>query len=205
MPAEVGAPKTARPPVHLFAQQLGELSKNLGRLLLGEGVLAVAELAAALPPSCRCWCWWEMIPEVRHNGTRAACVVCTTWECLVCASGSLGRAASTCNDGDGAPLCVPCASGSLRRAASTCNAMALCAALCLESLPWGSKLSEACLLHASSQTCGGWDECCVRGHAAGLRASLCEPAAKSGWISRPETTAQAIRDSGTPQKRLAHG
>ena len=41
--------------------------------------------------------------------------------------------------------------------------MALCAALCLvESLPWGSKLSEACLLHASSQAYGGWDECCVR-------------------------------------------
>ena len=71
MPAEVGAPKTARPPVHLLAQQLGELSKNLGRLLLGERVLAVAELAAALPPSRRRWCWWEMIPEV-HDGTRAA-------------------------------------------------------------------------------------------------------------------------------------
>ena len=85
MPAEVGAPKTARPPVHLLAQQLGELSKNLGRLLLGERVLAVAELAPALPPSRRRWCWWEMIPEIRrHNGyTRAAS----------------GCAASTCNDG----------------------------------------------------------------------------------------------------------
>ena len=66
MPAEVGAAEAARAPVHLFTKHLGEPSKNLGRLLLGEGILAVAELAAALPPSCRCWCWWEMIPEICH-------------------------------------------------------------------------------------------------------------------------------------------
>ena len=67
MPAEVSGAEAARSSIHLLGQHLGEASKNLGRLLLGEGVLAVAELAAALPPSCRCWCWWEMIPEVRHE------------------------------------------------------------------------------------------------------------------------------------------
>ena len=71
--------------------------------------------------------------------------------------------------------------------ASTCNEALCCAlrsALCLgqplargvdvqlmrrsalqrlasESLLWGSKLSEACRLHASSQSYGGWDECCA--------------------------------------------
>ena len=73
MPAEVGAAEAARSSIHLLGQHLGEPSENLGRLLLGEAVLAVAELAAALPPSCRCWCGWEMISQIRHNGyTRAA-------------------------------------------------------------------------------------------------------------------------------------
>ena len=66
MTPKIGAAEAARSSIHLLAQHLGEAAENLGRLLLGEGVLAVAQLAATLPPSCRCWCWWEMIPEIRH-------------------------------------------------------------------------------------------------------------------------------------------
>ena len=141
-------PKTPGAPVHLFTQQLGEAAENLGRLLLGEGVLAVADTRQFFP-------FVPVLvlagddPEVRHNGTRAAC----------------GVSAAVADVG------VPCCASRqpLRCAASTCNAMALCAALCLESLPWGSK-GTANMTNTTTRRRlegGGWDGCPVRGHAAG--------------------------------------
>ena len=74
---------------------------------------------------------------------------------LWCGRGSRRRGVCAAVADVGVPCC---ASGSLRRAASTCNERS--AALRLPREPaWGSKLSEACLLHASSKTHGVWDEC----------------------------------------------
>ena len=166
MTPKIGAAEAARSSIHLLAQHLGEAAENLGRLLLGEGVLAVAELAAALPPSCRCWCWWEMIPEVRHNGKRAASD-----------ARAMRRSAARCG--------VPCASGSLRRAASTCNADGALRCAVPREPAVGFKAVGGVLTACFFAGLWGLGRVLRSGHAAGLRAGLCEPAAKSGWISRP--------------------
>ena len=123
-----------------------------------------------------------MIPEVRHNGTRTACGVCTPRGCLS-ASGSLGRAASTCNEA----LCARAerlARPSLRCAASmVCNDGPLCAAPpVVESLRGVQRAGLAIDLDGPVGL--------GRSFSAAAWPWLCEPAAESGWISRPETTAQ---------------
>ena len=91
---------------------------------------------------------------------RSACALrlCREWH-----AGQPPMRASTCNEA----LCCALRSALCLGAASGCGVdvqlmrRSALQRLASESLLWGSKLSEACVLRALLQTHGGWDECCV--------------------------------------------
>ena len=105
----------------------------------------------------------------------------------------LGRAASTCNEA----LCCALRSALCLGAASGCGVdvqlmrRSALQRLASESLLWGSKLSEACVLRALLQTHGGWDECCVSPRGRLERPQLAEQLDKRGY-SRPLTARREI-------------